>query len=482
MTSYSRDPHAVRPIVTAYDEVPYSGRPYTDSHPERLATMATLFGVAPAPIEHCRVLEIACGDAANLLPMAYGFPRSEFVGFDLAAQPIERGKRLVARLGLANLALAQRDLRDFPTDAGEFDYIIAHGLYSWIPADARDALLGLVARHLAPRGVAFISYNTYPGCYVRRMVWEMLRFHTDHLESPDARIAEAQALAQLLATGRSTEDAYSALFKREFERLTTRDPGFLFHDDLAAVNEPVYFHEFVAHAARHRLQFLCEAELVALAYGGLTPEARHVLEGLDPLAREQYLDFMKCRRFRQTLLCHEGLAIERQLGPEKLEVFRLSSRARIQAVDAVVAAPPQGDGALPQAVLAALDDAAPAALRIDELAARVPGCDVDNLRRLAWAAACAGAVQLHAHAPGLVTMPGERPVASAVARAQLESSETVTNLRHEAVRLDDEIARRLVPLLDGTRDRAALAAALNEPLDAIEARLLHLAKLALLRA
>ena len=83
------------------------------------------------------------------------------------------------------------------------------------------------------------------------------------------------------------------------------------------MNEPVYFHEFVAHAGRHRLQFLCEAELVAMAYSGLTLEAKRVLDALDPLAREQYLDFAKCRRFRQTLLCHEGIAIERQPRPRE---------------------------------------------------------------------------------------------------------------------------------------------------------------------
>jgi SAM-dependent methyltransferase len=466
--------------VTAYDEVPYTGHPYVDSHPERLATMATLFGMQPAPVERCRVLEIACGDAANLIPMAYALPDSAFVGFDLAARPVETGRRMAARLGLTNITLAQRDLADFSADAGAFDYIIAHGLYSWIPAAARDRLLALVARHLAPRGVAFVSYNVFPGCHVRRMVWEMLRFHTDRLGAPAERIAKAQALARLLADGRTVQDPYTALMQAELERFTARDAGFLIHDDLAEVNEPVYFHEFVAHAGRHRLQFLCEAELVAMAYGGLTPEAQRMLEALDPLAREQYLDFVRCRRFRQTLLCHQEVAVTRQLGPEKVPAFRLSTRRQVQIGHASAPGAQQDDGALPRTMLNALDDAAPGALTLDELATRVPGCDGDYLRRLAWAAACAGAVQLHVHVPRLAAMPGERPIASAVARAQLEHGETVTSLRHDAVKLDDEVVRRLLPLLDGTRDLAVLAAALDEPRDAIDARVRHLAKLALL--
>jgi len=249
--------------VNSYDEVLYAGRPYPQTHPDRLAAVATLAGLTPAPVARCRVLEIACGDASNLIPMAHALPGSEFVGFDLAARPIERGKHVARTLGLENLALHEFDLADFPPDAGRFDYIVAHGLYSWIPVAARDRLLALVTRHLEPQGLAYISYNTYPGCYVRRMAWEMLRFHTDHIPEPQTRIAEAQELARLLATGRTVHDEVSAQLKVELENLVKRDGAHLFHDDLAEINDPVYFHELNEHAERHGLQFLGEAELAA---------------------------------------------------------------------------------------------------------------------------------------------------------------------------------------------------------------------------
>jgi SAM-dependent methyltransferase/methyltransferase-like protein len=466
--------------VTAYDEVRYTGRAYADTHPERLATMATLLGAKPAAVERCRVLEIACGDGANLIPMAYALPGSEFVGFDIAAQPIEAGRRLAARVGLANLSLSTLDLAQFPADAGAFDYIIAHGLYSWIPPAVREQLLALIRRHLAPRGVAFVSYNVYPGCYVRRMVWEMLRFHTEPLAEPGQRIAEAQALARLIAEGRTADDAYTALMREELKRLTSRDAGFVFHDDLAEVNDPCYFHEFVTHAESHRLQFLCEAELVATAYTGLTPQVRTVLNGLEPLAREQYLDFAKCRRFRQTLLCHEAVAIERGVGPEQMAGFRFLSRRRGLAGEAAAVEPPSSEELIPRAILDALDDAQPQALSVDDLAARIPGSDRAQLSRLCLAGAQAGAIQLHTRVPELSTTLGASPMASAVARAQLEHGQSVTNLRHFTVDLDDELARRTLPLLDGTRDIAALAAALGEPRETIDARLRHFARLALI--
>lgn len=466
--------------MTAYDEVPYTGRPYADAHPERLATMALLHGVQPAPLERCRVLEVACGDAANLIPTAYALPQAEFMGFDIAAQPVEAGKRLASRIGLKNLSLAHLDLTAFPADAGTFDYVIAHGLYSWIPAPVRDQLLALIARHLAPSGVAFVSYNVYPGCYVRRMVWEMLRFHVEPLVEPAQRIAEAQAFARLIAEGRTVQDPYTELMRGELARFSARDAGFLFHDDLADVNEPCYFHEFVGHAADHRLQFLCEAELVASAYTGLTPQVRQVLDSLDPLAREQYLDFAKCRRFRQTLLCHEGVAVDRNVSAQGMARFRFLSRRHGIAGESVPAEPPQPEEQLARALLDALDAAAPRALSLDDLSERLPGSDRDYLAKLCLAAGQAGAVQLHTHVPELGTTLAGRPVASAVVRAQLAHGNAVTSLRHAVVDIDDDLTRRMLPLLDGTRDPAAIAKALGEPRDAVDARLRHLAKLALL--
>lgn len=466
--------------MTAYDEVPYAGRPYSDAHPERLATMASLHGLRSPPIERCRVLEVACGDAANLIPMAYALPGSEFVGFDIAAKPIEAGRRLAQRIGLGNLTLSTLDLTAFPADAGAFDYIIAHGLYSWVPANVRDRLLALIERHLSPHGVAFVSYNVYPGCYVRRMVWEMLRFHTEALDDPAERIAEARALARLIAEGRTSDDAYTQLMKEELARVSARDAGFVVHDDLAEVNDPCYFHEFVAHAQRHRLQFLCEAELVATAYTGLSAQARQVLDGLEPLAREQYLDFAKCRRFRQTLLCHDGLAIERGLEEEKVAPLLFLPRRRGLSGEAAAVEPPLPEEALPRAILEALDAAAPHALSIDDFAARIPGTDRSALLRFCLAAARVGAAQVHVHVQPLATTLEGCPVASAVARAQLEHGRTVTNLRHAAVDLDDDLACRMLALLDGTRDVAAVASSLGEPLEMVEARLRHLANIALI--
>ena len=171
--------------MTAYDAVRYPNHPHVQTHPDRLATLATLFGMSPAPVERCRVLELGAGDGDNLIPMAFGLPHSEFTGIDFAAGPVADGARVIERLGLGNIRLLAMDLMEVGEDFGEFDYIIAHGLYSWAPAEVREHMLALCRRHLAPAGVAFISYNAYPGCHIRQMLREIMLYHTAGMEDPE---------------------------------------------------------------------------------------------------------------------------------------------------------------------------------------------------------------------------------------------------------------------------------------------------------
>src|ERR1700730_8529631 len=172
-------------MPTVYDELPYPGGSYTQTHPDRLATLGILFGMTPAPVESCRGLGLGCGDGGNLIPMAFNLPGSSFTGIDLSATAISRGLELITQLGLANIHIQQLDLMDMNTDSGEYDYIIAHGLYSCVPPVVRERVLETCKSQLAPNGVAFISYNAYPGGHLHDTVLEMMRFHTRHVT--DAR-------------------------------------------------------------------------------------------------------------------------------------------------------------------------------------------------------------------------------------------------------------------------------------------------------
>ena len=179
-------------MPSAYDQVLYAGLPFSQTHPDRLASLATLFGMQPAPVERCRVLELACANGGNLIPMAFELPGSEFVGIDMALAGIRTGRDEIAALGLANIRLEHMDIMDAGPELGMFDYIIAHGLYSWVPDQVRDRLLAVAKANLAPEGVAYVSYNALPGCRIREMFRDMLLFHVRGVSQPEARVEHAR--------------------------------------------------------------------------------------------------------------------------------------------------------------------------------------------------------------------------------------------------------------------------------------------------
>lgn len=469
-------------LVEKYAAIAYAARSSVLSHPDRIAAVATLFGLTPPAIATGRVLEVGCSDGANLIPMAAALPDARFVGCDLSPPAIDAARRTVAELGLANVTLLEGDLRELPAELDQFDYIIAHGVYSWVPAPVREALFALASSRLAQNGVMFVSYNVYPGCHVRRAAWEVLHYHVDPIQDPRARLDAARELAALLAEPGPTQVKSDQVLRAEFRRLSKRSDSALFHDDLAEPNDPVYFHEFVSHAGRHRLKFLAEATPLAMSTVGLAPRVQQFLAGLEPLVREQYHDFARLRRFRQTLLCRTEAATESTMRPDRIVGMYVSASTSLARMIAegkdVVAAPahsPPGEPAAAadtvlRALLHWLDAEMPRAVSFaevkawldDYMAQSLPGSAPRRPLETMLVDAClADAVEPYVRPLPLAIAAGERPVASPVARWQARRQESITNLRHEMMAIQDPAARQLLALLDGTRTRAELAAALG---------------------
>ena len=248
-------------MTTAYDEVPYTTLATPQTHPERIAAVARLFGVRPPAPRTCRVLELGCGDGSNLIPIALSLPESECVGIDLAGSALAKGRALSDEAGAGNVTLRQMNVTDVGEGPGRFDYIVAHGFYSWVPSEVGEKLLEVIGTNLAANGVAFVSYNTLPGGHVRQMLREMLLYHVRGLEEPAERIERAIEFTRKLSATAEGGDEYRALLKKECERALDHTRGHIYHDDLAEVNEPVYFSQFMERAAKHGLQYVAEADL-----------------------------------------------------------------------------------------------------------------------------------------------------------------------------------------------------------------------------
>ncbi|MEI9975944.1 MAG: class I SAM-dependent methyltransferase [Ignavibacteriota bacterium] len=279
--------------------------------------------MTPAPVTSCRVLEIGCGNARNLIPMAYRLPHSHFTGIDLAETAVAEGRRSTVELGLANLDLIAMDLCEIGPAMGEFDYILAHGLYSWIPDDVRDRLLAVCRERLTAQGVAFISYNALPGRYVRTMLRDMMQYHTRNCTNARERIDRSRALLRKLGDAHLVTSSWQPMLDEEIQQVLTGDDGWFFHDDLAPINEAFYVRDFIARAAGHSLQYLGDAQ------PHLMFDSRASLDwvGGDLIEREQYFDFLCLRPFRQTLLCQGEVELKRPPEPNQMDQFLFSSPA-----------------------------------------------------------------------------------------------------------------------------------------------------------
>jgi methyltransferase-like protein/SAM-dependent methyltransferase len=490
-------------IPNPFETVIYPGHAYAQTHPDHVGAMACLCGLDPALLETCRVLEVACGDASNLIPMAMALPRATFRGFDLAPSPIERGKTLAHEIGITNLALEQLDITQAPDCMGEFDYLIAHGFYSWVPQAARDKLMAICRASLAPHGVAFISYNTFPGGHIRSMVRDMMLFHVERAPDAQTKISQARALLGFLSKQDPTDDEYRIVLKKEFERVLKCPPGHLYHDELAPFCESFYFHEFISRAAEHDLQFLADLNSTLIHVEGLDAEAAQALSELetDPILREQYLDFFCCRRFRQTLLCHAGLRLDRRPNARRLEALLVSSPAARVSKETKPDSNEEEEfhGArnaslktshpMMKAAMRALNSAWPEYLSMDKLreltAARLD-VSVDSIPSNVLAEGVLAAftmrvLDLHLHSPGAINTPGGQPRTSPLVRWQARNGSIVTNLLHESMGMEGD-GLRLLALLDGHRNRAQLAADWPATPAEIDEALGRLTRLAFLEA
>jgi methyltransferase-like protein/predicted O-methyltransferase YrrM len=478
---------------TTYDDVAYPGYPYPQTHPNALATLGHLFGLDTVPVEHCRVLELGCGDGQNLLPMALALPDSRFVGIDLAESAIRDGQRWASDLGIGNIQLLHEDVLAFDCAPGSFDYIIAHGLYSWVPPAVQQKILQIIQTGLSQSGIAYVSYNTLPGGHFRLMAREMMQYHTATLDHPRAKAERGKELMSFLAQAAPKSKAYGALLAEMWgQDLSKKVDEVLLHDELGPFNENLYFHEFISRAERHSLQFLAEAIFMEMYPPDLEPQVASFLDQFesDVLAREQYLDFIKGRRFRQTLLCRADRAVQRDISLEKVAQLRFAGnpKPRQPLFEPQATSPVEFEGAsgavmtlghpLVKAALVILLESWPQSFSLDELhlqavrkleQAEIPPQRFDHpedhihLLKTLFVAFRAGLLQVGVSRRNLVRHPSEHPCASPLARLQAERNcSHATTLLHTRWQISGPFERELLLLLDGTHDRPSLAEAMAE--------------------
>jgi methyltransferase-like protein len=347
---------------------------------------------------------------------------------------------------------------------------------------------------MRPQGLAFVSYNALPGDHIRGVVRQMMRMHTAAIEDPRKKLEQARALLQMLAKAPGDAgDVYRPLLQSEVGRALQSSDELLFHDDLADISQPFFFSEFMAAAGAAGLQFASEAVFHSMNISALPPELAGLLSGLasrDLIAKEQYLDFLTCRGFRQTVLCHGEVELRRDVDAERISQFRFFSEA--QRTDPDEGQPGvafrhrngsalRTDHALSIRAMDALLAANPRSVPFEDLAICAGATSPEDREALAnvlFQTFTVGVTELRLFEPQVVVEVSERPTASPWAR-HTAATGRAANLYHELIELDGP-AKQLLPLADGSRTlpELAVAAGLDAPVAA--KTLGELAKLALL--
>jgi methyltransferase-like protein len=427
----------------------------------------------------CTALELGCGNGSNLLAAAYNSPESRFVGIDLSNIHIDEAIEGAKALGLDNVSFIRGDVLDFENfSLGKFDYIVAHGLYSWVPENVRSQILNIYRSSLSAQGVGYISYNVYPGCHVREMVWDFMRFHTAKIGSWEDKVSAAIEATNAVSRTAEQNGIYQRIFREEYDEILKRPRENVFHDDLTQINQPFYFHQFADQLRSNGLQFLSEADPVANNLDALSARQREIVEkwGTDTVRREQYIDFLEGRRFRASLVCRENIELDRSMSPEIIRKFFVSADMTPEgrSVDlkrgvpvrftAVQGSSVQLDNPLTKAAALYLRSIWCRGVAFDELIRRgtelldsqnepFTQVDVDETAEYLLRLYRANMVKLHKYQPAFATEISGTPHISDMARWQIRHGmEYVTTLAGLTVGAQDEVVVGMVELFDGTRN------------------------------
>lgn len=464
-------------LARSYDVFPYASRPFPQSNPARTAATARLFGLSPPDVATARVLELGCASGGNIIPLAAQFPKATFVGVDLSGVQIAEGQARIGALSLGNITLKHQSILDVDAGAGRFDYIICHGVYSWVPEPVRKAILRIARHNLTDRGVAYISYNVYPGWRLRGALRDALLFHAEGIQDPAEQVRAGRAFLARLAEATDANGPYGQMLRREAQMLAAYEDHYIAHEFLELNNDPCHVADFIRGARGAGLEFLAEADLngtIAENFGADAGKLLRDLSGNRMDRLEQYADFLTGRTFRQSLLVRQEQVpqLDRMLSPERIDRLHLAF-PHLHSIETEGQTHTVRDAAGRTLVtshtgvrdcLSALGSRYPQTSTVASLVADV--CPVGSaatelaplVRDALFKMAMIGMAGLSTVPVNVAAAPDERPEAFSLARLDAKSGQTwTTNTRHEAVALN-VVQCALLPDLDGTRTQAALIA------------------------
>ena len=301
---------------TIYKELGYKSYPFPFTTPAYLEAYGTLVGLKPPAAKTARVLELGATYGGNIISQAAHNPEATFVGIELSQDQVEKGNKIIGDAKLDNVSLVQGDILNFDESMGTFDYIIAHGFYSWVSDEMKDKLLAIISNHLADNGIAYVSYNTYPGWHTMEEVRQLMLFaNRGHDESTHKeKVLRGKTVGSLVGAqilNYNNLKERNSKFLGALRSVMQKDDYYVGHDHLEPHNDPCYLYQFNDHLKAHSLAYVGDADLTLSMVRTYDESIADKLEQLAPNSQadqEQYLDFMLDTTFRKSIICKASAA------------------------------------------------------------------------------------------------------------------------------------------------------------------------------
>lgn len=312
---------------SGYDEFPYYGYPFDYTRPENLKSVGRLFNIKAPKLEKARILELGCSDGGNIFRFADEYPKSYTLGVDLSKTQIDLAQKTLKETGLKNIEFKHMSITDLDESYGKFDYIICHGVFSWVPEFVRDGIFEVSKKLLNKNGLVFVSYNTLPGWNMMNTIKEMMLYHAKSFKTDQDKVSQGKAILSFIQQSlEGQESAYAKFMKIAVNDLSKKEDQYIRHEYLEDDNVAFYFHEFVEKARAKGLEYVADTDVHRMYTGNLPQKTMEKLTEVKDIVRtEQYIDFINNSPFRCTILTHRDTPISRNITNEQVEAFNYFS-------------------------------------------------------------------------------------------------------------------------------------------------------------
>lgn len=294
-------------IKESYDNIPYKSKAFMFASAIRLESIAKLLSLEPVDSRNARILELGCSFGGNIITQAMYNENSTFVGIDLSEVQIKEGQKIIEKLNLKNINLYAMDFLDFDYETfGKFDYVICHGVYSWVPDIVKDKILEIISNVLSENGLAYVSFNAYPGWKTQSLIRDIMLYSNKYYDNLDKneKIDRSKVILSMINEQKKLfED--NKYFEESVNNVLNKDNYYLIHEYLEDYNDPMYLHEFDDKLVEKNLKHLSSVNLndsFVTNYGDDVQKNILQLAKTDHVVKEQCIDYIKNTLFKRSII------------------------------------------------------------------------------------------------------------------------------------------------------------------------------------